>query len=1207
MANVNIIFIGKDQVSKVMGGIGKEFGKLNKIGASVAKGLAGGLAVAGGAVAAGLASSIKEGAAFTKQMSNVGALAAKVPGDLEKLTSTAKKMGATTAFSATEAAEGMQFLAQAGFEVDDIITSLPGVLDLAAASNLDLGSAADIVSNIMSGFGAKADKTGQFVDIMTSAISSSNTDMEQMGAAMKFVGPVAKGLGLDVADTAAVIGKLSDAGIQGAMAGNRFKSVLQRLISPTAESQKVMEELGISVFDAQGNMLPFPNILDQISSATANMTQEQREVAKKTLVTGANVASLNVLLDVGGDAITSYADQLRNDVGRGADIASKQLDNLSGDVTLFQSALSGVKIEVFSQLEPILRMVVQSATGLLTTALPRVQEFFEAFRIGSLFIKSVLQDGDLMNDWLVNLPPAFQGPILKIGEFVLLIQGLVASIGPAITQASSFFSEHFEIIKTAVTTVVGLLAGSVMSAAITWLIGALGALLSPIGLITAAVIALRVGWINNWGGIRDIISNLWDNTLKPVFMQIVTWFKRTIPIAIEIVKGFFVKVLAPALQQVADFISTNLPLAIAFLTKMWTETLLPALREVWTFFQANILPILTALGNLILSFLVGELKLFAAIWTNILLPAVKIVWKFFLTTLLPILKTLGEWLGANLPGAIATLQSLWENVLLPAMIKVYEWIGAILIPLMSLLFEKLSRDLPEGVRRFSDFWTNILLPAITTVWKFIQSPLLPLFATLFEWLSTTLPEGLKKLSDFWTNILLPAITTVWEFIQNPLFSLFDILFGWVATTFPEGLKKLSDFWTNILLPAITTVWEFIQNPLLSLFDILFGRLSTDLPEGLKTLSDFWTNILLPAITTVWEFIQNPLFSLFDILFGWIGLALPEGLKTLSDSWAGTLLSAITAVWKFIQESVIPAFETLVNWFQNSIPSAIQKMANFWTNILKPALATVWQFITNLLIPIFETLVNWLNDNLPKAINFVTKAWRGLNNIIVAVNTAALVLRNIFQSIAKFFERGFEKGVRVFIDVMSRIRGMLTRAGIAFQDFKNKVNQLIAPLVKIQNRISSIFASISSVTGKIRNAVSTSRSVSRPSPSRTSTSSSSISNSASEAARRAREQLAMLEKQARSRTLATFMPGSPTPFEMGLRGIANAFKNITVQAAPFFNLLDKDVNLMSAVGNRDNINNESLTNNQFTLNLNSSAPTENMSMDFEMMQSRLAVV
>jgi TP901 family phage tail tape measure protein len=342
--------------------LGKNTDKLGVAFSSIAKG--GLLGITSGLVAFGKAA-IAEGRAFTSAMSNVGAISGATGKQFEALENQAKRLGATTKFTAVEAAAGQKFLAQAGFETGEIIGALPGTLNLAAAANLDLGKSADIVSNVLTAFGATAESTGQFVDVLTNTFTTSNTDLQQLGQAMKFAAPIAKNLGISVETTAAAIGTLSNAGIQGALAGTTLRGILTSLSAPTKKAQIVLDELGVSIFDADGKMRSLPDILNQVSEATSGMSDEQKTLALKTIVGTKRLAGFQVLLESGGDALEQYSDDLGKS-GTAADVAGQQLDNLEGDITLLNSAFSGFKLAAFELMEPTLRNASKALTGFLT-------------------------------------------------------------------------------------------------------------------------------------------------------------------------------------------------------------------------------------------------------------------------------------------------------------------------------------------------------------------------------------------------------------------------------------------------------------------------------------------------------------------------------------------------------------------------------------------------------------------------------------------------------------------------------------------------------------------------------------------------------------------------------------------------------------------------------------------------------------------------
>ena len=217
---------------------------------------------AAGAVAFGLAA--KTFAGFEQALANAGAVSGATAQQMEEMSRVARELGRTTKFSATQAADALSFLAMAGFSVAESTKALPGVLQLAAAAQIDLGRAADITSNILSGYGFEVSQLARVNDVLTKAFTSANTNLEQLGEAMKFAGPVASAAGVAFEEATAALALMGDAGIQASMAGTTLRGAMARMLSPTSEAADIMERLGLSFKDASGNLLPLTEIIQRL-------------------------------------------------------------------------------------------------------------------------------------------------------------------------------------------------------------------------------------------------------------------------------------------------------------------------------------------------------------------------------------------------------------------------------------------------------------------------------------------------------------------------------------------------------------------------------------------------------------------------------------------------------------------------------------------------------------------------------------------------------------------------------------------------------------------------------------------------------------------------------------------------------------------------------------------------------------------------------
>lgn len=341
----------------------------------------GAMAGAGIALLAPLKEAVSVSMDFNKAISEVGAIANASAEDLKRLKQQAMDLGASTAFTAKQVAEGQKFLSMAGFTTNETLTAMPSLLELAAASQMDLGKASDIASNLMSMFGMKADELSRINDVLAKTASRSNVSITQIAESMKYMGPVANALSVPIEEVSAMIGILGDNGLQGGVATRTVASALQRFAKPAKEMVVMMKELNIEMFNSQGKFVGLAGMIEQVEKATRGMTDEQKlnvaatlfgKEASKNFLTLLN-ASKTVMTEhgeatlKGSQAIRGFKEELDRAGGVAGEMARRQLDNLAGDVTTYESAIEGLLITLGDKLEPILRPLVQFASEMLST------------------------------------------------------------------------------------------------------------------------------------------------------------------------------------------------------------------------------------------------------------------------------------------------------------------------------------------------------------------------------------------------------------------------------------------------------------------------------------------------------------------------------------------------------------------------------------------------------------------------------------------------------------------------------------------------------------------------------------------------------------------------------------------------------------------------------------------------------------------------
>ena len=427
--------------------------------------------------------SVATAANFEKSMSQVAATMGMTAEEInngsesyKKLEQAALDMGATTQFSASEASEALNYLALAGYDVDKSVSTLPTVLNLAAAGGLELGYASDVMTDAMSALGLETSQAEGFVDQLAKTSQKSNTSVGQLGEAILTVGGTAKVLAGGTTEMNTALGILADNGIKGAEGGTALRNVILSLSAPTDKAAKTMKELGLEVFDAQGNMRPLNEIFKDLDGTLSTMTQGEQTKVLSELFNKVDLKSVNALLANSGERFNELSGYISDSEGAAAAMADTMNNNLSGQLTLLKSGLEGAAISIGNALLPVIKVLVEWINNLVT--------------------------------WFNNLNPGIQTAITifglvvaAIGPVLLIVGHLCTAIGSLVT----FFGA-------------GGAGAGILSAAI-------GALSGPIGIaigIITALIGVGVLLYKNWDEIKAKASEIW-NGIKDTIMKAMDW------------------------------------------------------------------------------------------------------------------------------------------------------------------------------------------------------------------------------------------------------------------------------------------------------------------------------------------------------------------------------------------------------------------------------------------------------------------------------------------------------------------------------------------------------------------------------------------------------------------------------------------------------------------------------------------------------------
>lgn len=358
-------------------GIKAGLSKLSGIAQSGIKGTLTAIASAGTALAGLGGAAIKIGADFEEGMSEVQAISRASASDMELLKEKAKEMGAETKFSATESAAAFKYMAQAGWNTEDMLNGISGVMSLAAASGEDLALTADIVTDSLTAFGLEAKDAAHFSDVLAMTANATNTDVANLGYTFKYVAPVAGALGYSIEDMSVAIGLMANSGIKAETAGTALRATLTNLAKPTKQMTGYMEELGISLTDAQGNVKPFNEVMIDLREGFEGLTEAQKAEYAAGIAGKEAMSGLLAIVNASDEDFAALTEQINNCNGAAEEAAKIMQDNLKGSVEQLGGALETLGIEFYDSVNTPIRTIVDSATSM-------VEQLTKAFKDGGL-------------------------------------------------------------------------------------------------------------------------------------------------------------------------------------------------------------------------------------------------------------------------------------------------------------------------------------------------------------------------------------------------------------------------------------------------------------------------------------------------------------------------------------------------------------------------------------------------------------------------------------------------------------------------------------------------------------------------------------------------------------------------------------------------------------------------------------------------------
>ena len=699
------------------------------------------------------AASVTVAANFEQQMSKVQAISGATAEDTDRLTESARQWGRDTKYSATEAGEAFEYMALAGWKTDDMLEGIGGILNLAAASAMDLGTASDIVTDYLTAFGLSAKDAGKFADEMAYAMSHSNTTTEALAEAYKNCAATAASMGYSVEETTAVLMTMANAGVKGGEAGTALNAIMTRLATDTKGCATELSKYGVEVYDAQGNMNSLSSILTGVRGVWNNLTDEQQANLAKTIAGTNQFSALQTIMSglsdeaiASGMSFSDYSEALQNCDGTASDMAATMQDNLLGRLTQLKSKLEDVGITIGNSLMPFME-------------------------------KAVAKIGELA-DKFAALNPQQQETILKIAGVVAAIGPLLTIVGKAISvsgQLSSGIGKVVGKLATMGTTASGATGGMAV------LKGALAAITSPVGIAVAAIAAITAVIVTLWNtneDFRNRITEIW-NRIKSVFTGILDGIRNAVTTAWTAVS-----------TTISDV-----------LTGIWNTV-----SNIFTTIRDFVSTVFETIKNVITVVIMAIAEFFSAAFQIITAPF-RFIWENCKDTII----TVWDAISTKIQTAITFVQNIITTVW-NAVSGVFTTVWTAISTTVSNVWNTISTKIQTTLQTIQNIITtvwNAVSGVFTTVWTAISTTVSNVVNSIKNTITNVFNAVKTTVSNIFNNVKSTA-TSIWNSISSTISNVVNSIKNTVSNVFNTLKSTVSNVFNSIKSTA-TSVWNAIKN------------------------------------------------------------------------------------------------------------------------------------------------------------------------------------------------------------------------------------------------------------------------------------------------------------------------------------------------------------------------------------------------------------
>lgn len=819
---------------------------------------------------------IELGQNFTSTMSEVSAISGATGEDFEKLEACAREYGATTVFSASNAAEALKYMSLAGWDADQSTSALGGVLNLAAASGMELGAASDMVTDYLSAFAMEAGDAAYFADLLSYAQSHSNTTAEALGEAYKNCAANLNAAGQDVETVTSLLEGMANQGYKGSEAGTAMAAIMRDITNGMKDGAIKIGETSVAVMDAQGNFRDLTDILTEVEAATNGMGDAERAVALSSTFTADSTKGLNLILNEGMDKIAGYEEELRGASGSAEEMANIMNDNLSGDMAAMNSAFEELGLKIYDALESKLRAGVQFITNGVIPAI----------------------------EWLGG----------HIPEVTIAVSGLGAVIA---AMNWGTISSKITMAKGALVKLATALGGVSLPA------------IALIAVITAVALAFTDLWKNN-EEFRNKITAIWDG-IKAKFdefgqgivdkLNALGFEFEDITEVMKAVWDGFCEVLAPIFEGVFQQISNILSAALDVLTGLFDifagiftgdwDMVWQGVQEVfgavWDFVVAtfeNWISTFTSLADTVLGWFGTDWE---TVWTN--------VKTFFSDTW----NAISAFFSGILTGIKTFFMETWDSI----------------VSFFSGILSGISSSVTGTMTEIHDTFTNIwdsITGFLSGAWETIKNIVTVGIMAVKEIISAAFQIITLPFRFIWENCK-ETVLAVWETIKSVIGEKIDAVKEKI-TTVTSAISNVASAAWNAISSTASSLWEGIKSTIGSKIDAAKEKVSTATSAITSVASSAWSSVSSTA-SSLWSTISSTVSSKISAARSAVSSATSTITSVASSAWS-SVSSAASSKW----ESVRSTISSKLSSAKSTVSSLMSGITSAMSSGLSSALSTV---------------------------------------------------------------------------------------------------------------------------------------------------------------------------------------------------------------------------------------------------------------------------